>query len=52
VNRKDHMQSCNLESTFHVQVTQNHISQLSQPNLPGVSVFITIPVIEWERRHQ
>jgi hypothetical protein len=52
VNRKDHMQPSNLESTFHILVTQDYISQLSQPSLPGVSVFITIPVIEWERRHR
>lgn len=51
VNRRDRMQSSNLESIFHIEITQEHIRQLSQPNLPGVSLFTTVPVIEWERRH-
>jgi hypothetical protein len=52
VNRKNRMQSSNLESIFHIQIAQEHIRQLSQTNLPGVFVFVTVPIIEWERRHR
>jgi len=52
VNRKDRRLPSNLKSIFHIQVTKEHIRQLSQPNPAEGPVFITIPVIEWERRHR
>jgi len=51
VNCKDRLQPSNLESIFHIQITKNEIHQLSQPNPASGPVFITVPVIEWERRH-
>jgi hypothetical protein len=52
VNRKDRLQPSNLESTFHIQITEENIRQLSQPNPTTGPFFITVPVIEWEREHR
>jgi hypothetical protein len=51
VNRKDRLQRSNLESVIHIQITADIIRQLSQPNPSNIPVFITVPVIEWERQH-
>jgi hypothetical protein len=52
VNSKDRRQPSNLESIFSIQITEENIHQLSQPNPPTGPVYITIPVIEWERQHR
>lgn len=51
VNRKHRLQSSNLKSTFQIQITEDIIRQLSKPD-PTRPIFITVPVIEWERQHR
>jgi len=51
VNKKDRLQSSNLESIFHIQITEHVIRHLSEPKPTG-PVYITVPVIEWERQHR
>ena len=50
VNRKHRRKSSNLKSIFHTQITEEVIRQLGKPN-PNNPIYITVPVIEWERRH-
>lgn len=51
VNRKHRLQSSNLESIFHIQLSKDIIHQLSKPNL-SCPIYITVPITEWERKHK
>jgi hypothetical protein len=52
VNRKHRRQWSNLKSILHVQITEEYHRQLSQPPPRKGSVYITVPIIEWERQHR
>ena len=52
VNRKHRLQASNLKSIFHIQITEDIIRQASEPTPPTSPVFITVPIIEWERQHR
>jgi hypothetical protein len=52
VNCKDRLQPSNLKSKiFHIHITEDIIRQLSKPDSTR-PIFITVPVIEWERQHR
>jgi hypothetical protein len=51
VNRKNRLLSSNLKSTFHIALTKFIIDQLSSPKVTQ-AIFITVPIIEWERQHK
>ena len=51
VNCKDRLRPFNLESIFHIRITQENIHQLNTPNPIG-PIYVTVPVIEWERQHR
>ena len=52
VNRKHRLQPSNLESIFHIQITEDIIRKASEATPPTGPVFITVPIIEWERQHR
>lgn len=51
VNRKHRIQRSNLRSIFHIRITEDNLRQLSKPN-QARPIYITVPVIEWERQHR
>ncbi len=52
VNRKHRRKWSNLKSVFHIQITEEYYRHLSQPPPLKGSVYITVPIIEWERKHR
>jgi hypothetical protein len=52
VNRKHRRQRSNLKSVFHIQITEEYHRQLNQSPSPKGSVYITVPIVEWERQHR
>jgi hypothetical protein len=52
VNKKNRQKRSNVRSLFHIRITEDLHRQLNPSIPPAGPVFVTVPVIEWERQHR
>jgi len=51
VNRKNLLQSSNLKTTFHIEITKDIVDGLKKPDPSGYK-YIPVPIVEWKRQHR
>jgi hypothetical protein len=51
-NKESNRKPSNMKSTFHISITEDLHRQLNPASFPENPVYVTVPVMEWERDHR